>query len=391
LFISILVSAQSTTYQGNQNVDFGGAIGQGSLTIADRGDSVSFTLTRGTSPLDSIVVFYVDAADFIGISSTDQLPTSSNIYHIAVSGQNPDGRKSTLTFPSNFSPDLAVVFNKDGGRIFSFPFPLGVFQEGTPLSITPTGTNTSPTYSQTAKKSDLGLGAGSIAFKFIGTYIGNTAFRSNEGFGVSFGSFLLPAGGYKPYAVTTFLTFSSATLPVKLVDFKAAKINDDVSVNWSVADETNIDTYEVQRSSNGVNFTTIATVKAKNASAATSYTYRDVTARGGMNYYRLLIMEKGKSEISKIVSLNITGGREGFVASYKAGKILNVKLSGMNAGRYSISVVNSNGQLVQNILLQHDGTDQTRQFSLKGNLQTGVYRIALQSEAVRYTSSIAVQ
>jgi hypothetical protein len=159
----------------------------------------------------------------------------------------------------------------------------------------------------------------------------------------------------------------------------------------SVADETNINAYEVQRSTDGINFTTIETVKAKNSSAATAYSIKDLTAKGGTNYYRLLIIEKGTSALSKIVSLNISAGKNSFVPRYISGKILNVTLNGINSGTYKIVVVNSNGQLVQSTGLQHDGSDQTKQITLKGNFATGIYRVALLSETTSYTGSILIQ
>jgi hypothetical protein len=281
-----------------------------------------------------------------------------------------------------------VAFNKDGGKVFFFQY--GLMIAGNSLTVTPTGTNTSPTYSQRSSKSDLGI-TGTVAFKFLGTYISTTAYRSAEGFGDTSATFLQPTNGWVPYTAKSFFNYSATALPVKLVDFKAAKLNDNVTVNWSVADETNIDAYEVQRSANGINFTTIETVKARNSGTAASYSIRDLSPKSGLNYYRLLILEKGRSEISKIVSLNISGGRNSFITKYKAGKILSVTLNGINAGIYKISVINSNGQLVQSSGLQHDGTDQTKQITLKGSLANGIYRIALQSETSSYTGSIMVQ
>jgi hypothetical protein len=388
LFTSTFSFAQSINYGGNGKQDFGGGVGKGSLNITTTTDSIFFTLTKGPGAFNDVLVFYVDAIAG-GISSTVGYNNNSDIYASAVSGYSAADKVSRYYFPAGFQADAAIAFNKDGGKVFFFQF--GFMFDGGPLTITPTGTNTSPTYKQSASKSDIGV-SGPLSFNFVGTYVSSTAGRSAEGFGDTSATFLPPNSGWAPYIAKTFFRYNSTiTLAVRLIDFKAAKVSDDVNINWSVADETNINAYEVQRSTDGINFTTIETVKAKNSSAATAYSIKDLTAKAGTNYYRLIFLERGRSEISKIVSLNITGGKSSFLASYRSGKMLNVTLNGMNAGIYRISVLNSNGQLVQSQRLQHDGTDRSQQIALTGNLATGIYRVALRSETASYTGSILVQ
>ncbi len=66
-------------------------------------------------------------------------------------------------------------------------------------------------------------------------------------------------------------------------------------------------------------------------------------------------------------------------------------MNGISAGTYRISVISSNGQLVQTIGLQHDGTGQNKQLVLKADLAKGIYRVALQSETENYIGSIMVE
>jgi hypothetical protein len=406
LFAFLLLSSfsygqiKSTTYTGNGNSGFGGAIGQGSLVISDKGDSVSFTLRRGPGLLDSIVVFYVDFSSFVGIDSTSELTPQSDIYSQAVAGHSADGTKNApLGFKklADFRPDAAVVFNKDGGKVYTFGYPLFPFQDAGPLNVTPTGTNSSPTYTQTVSKTELGV-SGDVTFKFVGTYIGNNLSRSNEGFGTSFAGFSRIGDNttyrsYNPYSVDSYFTFSTvtATLPVVLTDLKANKEKDYVNVNWSVAQETNIDKYELQRSGNGIQYATIATVNAKNSSVATSYSYKDYSANAGNNYYRILISEKGKTEFSKVVYLNLNGIKSNFGASFVSGNVLNVTLNGMGADNYKLFLLNGSGQLVQMEAFQHNGTDQNRLINLNSNLSKGVYRVVLESGKEKFVTSVLVQ
>ena len=399
LLFSVCSLAQTTSFPGNGRSSFGGPIGQGSVSITDNGPSLTFTLTRGPGSLNDLVVFYVDITSG-GISNTRGLTSVANKYEIAVSTKRGNGIDSSiLNFPATFQPDAALTFDKDGGKTFFFP-PAGFgpsMVEGNAPNVTPTGNANAPTYSQTINKSDLNLGSGAVTFKFLGTYISGTAFRSDEAFGDAINGYrvatpLQPNGnvGWNPVTITTFFTYSSTTLPVKLVDFKAMKERETVQLQWAVADETNIEEYQVQRSVNGVQFNTISVVKGKNAPGSTMYAFADKEAQKGINYYRLSVVERGKFEYSKVVSIRNTTDKNSFTVLPR-GRTLMLKLSGIDAGIYKVSVMNTSGQLLHVASFQHDGSEILKDIELKDGLSRGVYRVTLQGENAQFIKSILVQ
>jgi hypothetical protein len=77
-------------------------------------------------------------------------------------------------------------------------------------------------------------------------------------------------------------------LPMKLTRFTAIKQNNTVTINWSVINENNIATYEVEHSSDGIHFTTISAVNATRINAYNSSHNNPVA---GSNYYRLKIVD----------------------------------------------------------------------------------------------------
>lgn len=394
LFSTMAFNQTTTTYPGNTKNGFGGAVGQGMLTIKETTDSVSFALTRGPGLFDSILVFYIDLLSG-GLSSTAGVTGSStDRYLAAAAGHNPSKGRSVLNFPDDFQPDGVIAFDKDGGKIFyiiSVPFIGSSLLEAGSFTVNPSGTDSAPTYTQSSSKASLGL-TGSLNFKFIATYIAPSASRSNEAFGDPFTSYAGNGGasGYAPYTVTSFFAFASGALPLAMVDFKAAQDNDAVNISWQVEEETNIDKYDVQRSANGIAFSTIASVKARNSSSSSVYTIRDMAAPAGNNYYRLLISEKGRSEISRIVYLNKKADKTGFIARCTTPGILNLTLNGISAGLYKLKVLSNNGQLVQVQELTTNGNSQSLQIALRQNLR-GIYRVILQSGTAGYSANIFIQ
>lgn len=90
-------------------------------------------------------------------------------------------------------------------------------------------------------------------------------------------------------------------LPVKLDNFEAAKEGTGVKLSWKATEESGVAVYQVQRSTDGVNFSTIGTVQAERRAA---YSFLDVMPTTGSNFYRLRIVDVDNAvKISHVVSL----------------------------------------------------------------------------------------
>jgi hypothetical protein len=193
------------------------------------------------------------------------------------------------------------------------------------------------------------------------------------------------------YSMSAFAQTSlSSAKPVAISELKAVKEKETINLKWTVADETYIDEYRVQRSSNGVQFYTISTLKAKAIPAALNYTFTDNAAEKSLNYYRIAVVERGNILLSKVVSIKNVIDKNSFTVSTQ-GQNLNLKFNGIEAGTYRLSVMNTSGQLLQSSLLVHDGSDVTKQIDMKGSITRGVYRVTLQGESAQFIKSILVQ
>jgi hypothetical protein len=86
------------------------------------------------------------------------------------------------------------------------------------------------------------------------------------------------------------MTLSPAffTLPVSLMSFSAAlQTNGQVLVQWQTENETNNSHFSIERSSDGIRYTSIGTVQAFAANGRGRYTFIDLQPVIGSNYYRL--------------------------------------------------------------------------------------------------------
>lgn len=95
-------------------------------------------------------------------------------------------------------------------------------------------------------------------------------------------------------------------LPVELTSFTATRKGDDVILNWHTMSEINNDLFDVQRSTDGVNFETINTVKGHGTTETPEdYTYTDNFSRQGVTYYRLKQVDfNGTSQLSPVTEVH---------------------------------------------------------------------------------------
>ncbi|WP_460555424.1 T9SS type A sorting domain-containing protein [Ferruginibacter profundus] len=103
------------------------------------------------------------------------------------------------------------------------------------------------------------------------------------------------AGGCVTRTVTVTLNsaFCGQVLPIKLLAFTVQKIDNSAKINWSTEQESNSSYFNVERSADGSNWITIATIGAAgNSGQRIDYGVYDNTPLTGVNYYRLKMVDK---------------------------------------------------------------------------------------------------
>jgi len=100
-------------------------------------------------------------------------------------------------------------------------------------------------------------------------------------------------------------------VPITLQNFSANKNGSNNELHWQVNCLSGSVTFELQRSADGSEFKTIYTSVETKARCASPFTYSDVTALNGANYYRLKIIDiDGVVAFSKVcLAVNNIGDR----------------------------------------------------------------------------------
>ncbi|HET8859582.1 T9SS type A sorting domain-containing protein [Marivirga sp.] len=118
----------------------------------------------------------------------------------------------------------------------------------------------------------------------------------------------IPAGNY----FQLWVRAEETTLPISLMSFTVkCKAENLVAINWSTASEINNQHFEIQQSSDGVEWKTVKTVPAAgNSSTAINYSVDYTNTLSGINYYRLKQVDfDGRSKLFSIVAANCTSNK----------------------------------------------------------------------------------
>ncbi|MBO2008725.1 T9SS type A sorting domain-containing protein [Siccationidurans soli] len=165
------------------------------------------------------------------------------------------------------------------------------------------------------------------------------------------------ANNLTKYNVRAFATFTlgdiTNPLPVRLTAFDAKRVGSDALITWQTASEVNSKGYDVQVSTNGTEYRTIATVNSISANTTTpsNYRYVDTEAnKAGMRYYRLRQVDlDGKDTYFKPVGVSFDGkGTTTELVAYpnplKSGDNLRLAMQTSVAGKGQITITDMTGR-----------------------------------------------
>jgi hypothetical protein len=176
---------------------------------------------------------------------------------------------------------------------------------------------------------------------------------------------------------STPLALGSAVLPVLFTKFDAACTDNGTLVSWSTGSESNSNYFELQRSSDGSNWTTIATVKAASL-ASTGQAYKKLDAFGGKAYYRIKQVDIDGHFMYSTVTRTSCEQKAIYMVIYPvpATDVLNVIVQSDKALKTDLVLVDAIGKIIRKTGATLFNGSNTFLFDLKG-LPAGAYLIRI--------------
>jgi ELWxxDGT repeat protein len=143
----------------------------------------------------------------------------------------------------------------------------------------------------------------------------------------------------------------SVVLPLQFLEFSGKKQGRQVQLNWRTCAEENAEDFDIERSANGRDFTSMGSVAAVNRAGTHRYSFVDQEAAGANSrgwYYRLKQNDQfGRYSYSSVIFISFT--QQETVALYPVPAADKVQISGMSGTNENLTyrIYDAAGKLVQ--------------------------------------------
>lgn len=169
-------------------------------------------------------------------------------------------------------------------------------------------------------------------------------------------------------------------VPITLLSFTASLNNNrTVQLTWKTANEINNKLFVIEKSINGISFSTIDSVNAMTVGNTHVYSINDLQPNDGVNYYRLKQIDlDGKFTYSNIVSVNLKRGEANAFSVYPnpVKSILTINVNSTAAAKATVIVTDIMGRIVMNTTMDILKGNQSTTLNAT-NLKAGNYQITM--------------
>ncbi len=148
---------------------------------------------------------------------------------------------------------------------------------------------------------------------------------------------------------------AGTALPVEFRYFDAKLIDDKVQLKWGTGTETNNDFFEIQRSTNGINWESLSEVKGAGTTIEEQdYIAYDYKPLNGVAYYRLKQVDFDGayeySEMKKVIADHLNSSSVEIMSVFPVpfNDVLNVQFNLPSASDADVQIINSTGTILKN-------------------------------------------
>ena len=189
------------------------------------------------------------------------------------------------------------------------------------------------------------------------------------------------AGGIDLLAITG-ISISNLALPTRFVTFNGVENNNIVNLLWTIDNETSVNSYEIERSIDGINYSKISEIKSSgNSTIVNAYSFADHVSGILSNqlYYRIKQYDHdGSYYYSKTIGIR-RNNKSTLLIIYPnpVTETLYVNVASTINDKATISVINSSGALM--IQQQVELANGNNSFTVEGisRLSSGIYQLSI--------------
>ena len=161
-------------------------------------------------------------------------------------------------------------------------------------------------------------------------------------------------------------------------------------MTWLVADNQTAKTFEVQRSTNGTDFTTAAIIPASQKSGDENYSFTENTSSSRVLYRLKMYDVDSKAEYSKTLVFNprSTAARSLQVLTNPVKEKLVISFTGESNEMAQVNIYDNVGRVMQRQTLTASQGINTNTIALNGNYRSGLYIVELVTKSGKLAEKV---
>ncbi|MFC5281903.1 T9SS type A sorting domain-containing protein [Pedobacter alpinus] len=199
--------------------------------------------------------------------------------------------------------------------------------------------------------------------------------------------------GFTPGGNSVLASFTTAsTLPISLKSLLAKSTASGMSISWKTTSELNNKYFDLQRSTDGIKWATIAKIDGNGTTnQENNYNYIDKNAASGINYYRLIQFDfDGKSITSGVASAKFELESD-LISVYPNPFIDNlvINLKGYDGKVFDVALYNINGKVV--LAKKVTALNSQLQFNLEQTQPNGIYMLKISGNGLNLTQKVTAK
>ncbi|PWT96420.1 MAG: hypothetical protein C5B52_15825 [Bacteroidetes bacterium] len=257
-----------------------------------------------------------------------------------------------------------------------------------PTAITPSQLTTCPSNPVTLTRVGGSLGT-NASWKWYSGSCGGTAVGTGNSISVNPAvttTYFVRAEGdcnNTTCATVTITVVPCVILPVDFLQFSAVQHSDAVNLAWKIVTTDQIDHFEVERSEDGSNFTSIGSVKKNvqlNTPSSFEFLDKDLNVNSTVIYYRIKVVNKdGLYKYSNILVIRLTtlASDKIRIMPNPASSSVNISLYSALKGEVEIKLVDMTGKLVMRRIDKIDVGNNTITLNQLGQMSDGIYTVLI--------------
>jgi hypothetical protein len=188
------------------------------------------------------------------------------------------------------------------------------------------------------------------------------------------------------------LGYETFPVPLKLISFTAERRPGNTNLRWITENEQSVSHFDVQRSYDGVNFSTIGNVAARNNSTLENYFFDDRSPLKGFAWYRIRSVDiDGKFSYTRIAVVSETDLlSNSFVVLNPVRSAVTVFNKTGRDGSFEYHLMNAGGQLIMkgNISMSSNGG---AVLPLPVQTAAGIYILELSNDKTQFRQKVLVE